>query len=105
MAKFLNYFQTPTGKKWLKAFVITVVIVGLYLIFCTDLAYAGMDDNKIKKMVDDKLGSGSFGQKVLGGAGLVTTGIMAYTGQLKIAVITLLSTGGILAAYNSGILF
>ena len=105
MSKPLAYFQTPPGKKWIKALVITFVIVGLYLIFCTDVAFAGMDDDKIKEMVDKKIGAGSVGQKVLGGAGLVTTGIMAYTGQLKMAVVTLLSTGGILTAYNSGILF
>ena len=106
MCKFIAKLKIPKYNKICRYALMTLVIIGLYLLFFTDMALAaGMDDDKIKEMVTKKLGAGSVGQSVMGGAGLVTSGIMAYSGQLKMAVITLLSTGGILTAYNSGILF
>ena len=80
-----------------------IAIVGLYLLL-NDTAFA-MQDDKIVEKVEQSIGSGSVAQKVLGGAGFVGSGIMALSGQVKMALVTIFSMAVLFVTYNAKIIF
>lgn len=80
-----------------------IAILGLY--FLLNETALAMNDAEIIKKVDTAIGSGSVAQKVLGGAGFVGSGVMALTGQVKMALITIFSMAVLFVTYNAKIIF
>ncbi|WP_119328394.1 hypothetical protein [Cysteiniphilum halobium] len=93
-----DQFTWASLKSWGIALLFAVVLSLLFVL----VSEAAVDKTKLTKEVNDAVGSGSWGQIVLGGIALVISAIFFFAGNIKMAVTIFAGVAVLLGVYNSG---
>ncbi|MCF6768385.1 hypothetical protein L3V86_08415 [Thiotrichales bacterium 19S11-10] len=84
--------------QWLKA---AGIAIGLMLLM-TGLSHAGISTDDMKDQLEAHIGSGSWGQYAIGGAGLVAGGFASHK-NLALGIGIVVTVWGLIGLFNAGL--